>query len=439
MQAVGPASAARNGDRAGHNSASDTRARIGWTRVGSALVIASLASLAVLWLGYEAWRFLARPLRLGSIAIHPGAIDLVILHDMVVDWWRGAPVYAGPNGRVNNYPPASMVALAPIYGWRSETVTIAVWLATYVAALIALTALLAREPLARPGAERLIAVLVVVATYPAGATLGNGQVSVHVLLASVAALLLMRDRPPSWPRDAAAAALLLFALAKPTLAGPLALVAAVLPGGVRVAVLTGVGYLGLTVAASAAQVESLASLLGQFVARGSSLAKRGGESNLHRLLGDAGLGEWMLPASFAAAALFALVVVRCRRADPWILIGIAAVVARFWAYHRWYDDLLILPTVVALSRIALAGSARRGDRAWARTLGVAAVLLLLAPGGLYLLPAPWNTFYRMMQVGVWLAAAAFLTWIAWHDAGGTAHARGGHAGAAPHAASDGSV
>jgi hypothetical protein len=36
----------------------------------------------------------------------------------------------------------------------------------------------------------------------------------------------------------------------------------------------------------------------------------------------------------------------------WLLLGVTALVARFWTYHRWYDDLLILLPMIALFRIA---------------------------------------------------------------------------------------
>lgn len=377
------------------------------------VALALLALLATAWLGYEAYRFLARPTRIGPLAIHPGALDLVMLHEMVVDWWRGAPVYSGPKAALNNYPPASMIALAPIYGWPSEPVTVTVWLVTFVAAVVALSARLARECGARTGFERLAAALVVVATYPVGATLGNGQIGVHILLALVTALLLLRDRAPSWRRDTVVAGLFVFTLAKPTLAGPLVLVALVLPGGVRAFVLAAAGYVGLTCAASAVREEEFISLLGQFFARGWSQAMRGGESNLHRLLASADLVEWMPHASIAAVALLTLYLLRCRRAEPWALIGVAAVVARFWTYHRWYDDTLILLPLVALGRIAFDESAAYRDRAAARVLGVATVLLLLAPGGLYLLPSPWNIGYRYGQIALWIADAAFLAWLGW--------------------------
>ncbi len=407
------ASDLRDGAREDHATAIGRRARAIAAQSWPTIAIVALAMLAIAWLGYEAYRFLARPQRIGSVAIHPGALDLVMLHDMVVDWWRGVPVYSGPRAALNNYPPESMIAFAPIYGWSSESVTVAVWLTTFVAVAVALSARLARESGAPPGAARTAAALLVVATYPVGANLGNGQVGVHILLATVAALMLVRDHAPSWQRDSAAAALLLFGLAKPTIAGPLALVALVLPGGVRVFALAAAGYVGLTCAASAAREEDLLSLLGEFLARGWSQAIRGGESNLHRLLADAGLVDWMAPASIAMVALLALFLARCRRAEPWALIGVAALVARFWSYHRWYDDLLILLMLVALARIAFDASAPRADRRRARGLGVAIAILLLAPGGLYLLPAPWNVAYRYLQIGAWIAGAAFLGTRAW--------------------------
>ena len=49
-------------------------------------------------------------------------------------------------------------------------------------------------------------------------------------------------------------------------------------------------------------------------------------------------------------------------------------------------------------------------------LGVATVLLLLAPGGLYLLPSPWNIGYRYGQIALWIADAAFLAWLGWRGA-----------------------
>jgi hypothetical protein len=74
----------------------------------------------------------------------------------------------------------------------------------------------------------------------------------------------------------------------------------------------------------------------------------------------------------------------------------------------WYDDLLILLPMVALFRIAnqrapLAAADRLSGPLLAMT-----ILTLLAPGGLYLLPMPWNKLYVVLQTITWAAVLIFL-------------------------------
>ena len=82
--------------------------------------------------------------------------------------------------------------------------------------------------------------------------------------------------------------------------------------------------------------------------------------------------------------------------------------ARLWTYHRWYDDALILLPMVALFRIAKMGrSAEDADVTAGVLLGLTLVLMI-APGGLFLLPPPWSTVYVAAEVVVWLLALGFL-------------------------------
>jgi hypothetical protein len=74
-------------------------------------------------------------------------------------------------------------------------------------------------------------------------------------------------------------------------------------------------------------------------------------------------------------------------------------------YHAWYDDLLILIPLIALFRMAKEPSANHLAMQAGALLG-AGVLAMLAPGGLYLFPAPWNTVYTTAQVVVWSAMLA---------------------------------
>ena len=84
--------------------------------------------------------------------------------------------------------------------------------------------------------------------------------------------------------------------------------------------------------------------------------------------------------------------------------------ARFWTYHMWYDDLLVIIPMISLFRLAA------GDGLDARAKGVSVILLFLlilfslAPGGEYLFPSPWNIWYVNMQVGIWMAVLVFLVW-----------------------------
>jgi len=134
----------------------------------------------------------------------------------------------------------------------------------------------------------------------------------------------------------------------------------------------------------------------------------GNVANLHVWLGSLGLKEWILPTSLALLLALGLWSYRYRHIDIWILMGVTSYVARLWTYHRWYDDALILLPMVTLFRIAKRGpSENAGDVVAGVLLGVT-LLLMLAPGGLFLLPPPWNTVYVFGQVIVWIVTLVFL-------------------------------
>ena len=132
------------------------------------------------------------------------------------------------------------------------------------------------------------------------------------------------------------------------------------------------------------------------------ISGHGNASNLHVWLGMLGLREWILPASLLVWLVLGFWIHRQRDGDLWALLGVAAIVACFWTYHRWYDDVLLLLPMVALFRMAKRGSAVAGG-----LLG-AAILLSLAPGGLFLLPPPFNTAYVVGQTGLWMVTLLFL-------------------------------
>jgi hypothetical protein len=390
------------------------RTRALWRRHGDALLGAAvivMTVLAVLWLGYEVYRLYWQPKTLFGVAIHRGAIDLKILNSTVIGWFDGAT-------HIDNvaihyvYPPASYPMFAPLLGWRSLPPAFIAWT---IAALIAIGAWMHRmvhDSGAQTSRERAFIALLPLATYPTGAVIGNGQVTLFVIAALLAGLHLLHTREPGWKRDLAASLLILFALTKPSVAAPFFLIALFSHGGLRVAVFVCVAYAALTLYAASFRPASLVEVIRQFLTSASEAAVQYGEANIHILLADLGLAAWAAPASLAIIAVLAWWIWRHRHVDLWLLIGVTAIVARFWTYHRWYDDVLIVLPVLALFRYAKRGDAEDSLDVVAGALAGVTLLFLLAPGGLYLLPAPWNRIYVDVQVLIWLSDLVFLMIVA---------------------------
>jgi len=354
-----------------------------------------MGSVALVWLGYEAWRLLWQQ-------GYWGAIDLRTYHGLIHDWFAGRPVYREVRNAV--HPPATYVILWPFLGWVSLTLARSVWAVTTVAALSWLVCLVVRESRANTPLERVFVTLMPLSMYATGATIGNGQLIIHFLPALLCGLLLLYSRPSGWHTDLSAAFLMLLTFVKPTVSVPFFWIV-LFAFGVRPAVLVALGYVGLTLFAVSFQDSSPATLLRELLAQ-PSLGQRG-QANLQAWLANLGLKEWAFPAAALLLATLGLWTYIHRHADFWLLLGVTALAARLWTYHRWYDDLLILLPMVALFRIAKTG-ASDGSDILAGVLLAITVLAMLAPGGLYLFPSPWNTIYLTGQVVVWFAVLFFL-------------------------------
>jgi hypothetical protein len=263
--------------------------------------------------------------------------------------------------------------------------------------------------------ERVLLAIVPFAMYASGATIGNGQLGVHILPLLIAGCVLLRHPAPGWRIDIAAAVLLLGALAKPSLSAPFLWLALCVPRSLRPALLIGAGYVLATVFAASFQDAGVLDLLGAALSRQSQTAVRDGPgnvANLHIWLSHAGRGAWIGPASLLTFGMMGVWTWRHRNVDLWLLIGVAGYVSRLWSYHRWYDDGLILLPMVALFRLTRTDGVDPGRRLAAGMLFAATLLTSLAPGGLFLLPPPWNLRYVNAQVVVWTAGLAFLLWTA---------------------------
>jgi len=337
-------------------------------------------------------------------------IDLRIFYRLVDAWFAGQPVVGSA------YPPASFVLLWPLLGWLDLQGTRWLWAATTIAALAWLAVLLARQARADSGPERVAWMLLPLAAYATSATIGNGQLGIHVLAPLLGGLVMLRERPASWTTDLAAAAMVIFALVKPSISAPFFWIVLLCLARIRPAALVVGGYAALTALAvllnSGGQVDT-APILQRSVESGveglavGSAELGGGFATINDPLTALGLERWNAVASLVVLALLGLWLFRHRRADPWLLLGVTALVARFWAYHRLHDDVLIFVPLVTLGRLAREddGSVRSVS---ARALLVVLWLSTLVPAGLLFAPWPWDLAFEVAQAAIWAVVLVYL-------------------------------
>ena len=392
------------------------RLRAWWDRWGAALLVlaAALMLAAALWrLANEVPRLLFDPAE---------AVDLRLRLREVQRWVAGLPVY-GDIER-GDYPPASYILLWPLLGWLPAGGARWLWAATTVVALAWLAAILVRESNARMMPQRLVVLLLPFSIYASSATIRVGQLTNHVLPILLAGILALegaqrnesrtrasasrrreqasRAEADAW-RDTGAAALLVAALVKPTLSAPFFWIVCFRPGRLRPIVLVTAGYAALTLIAASFQGGGLDAIFG-WLGEGSTVLQ--GHANIHKWLALAGRRSWMLPVSLVLLLGLGAWVYRHRDADLWILLGVSALIARFWIHHRLYDDLLVLIPAITLFR--LARSEAGADGVIAGLLFAATWATLYAPASLLRYPAPVSTAMELGQAAVWLAVLVFL-------------------------------
>ena len=338
-----------------------------------------------------------------------GAIDLKMRYREVHSWFTGIPIYVELGYAV--YPPASYCILWPLLGWLPLMQARLLWGAFILVMLGWLIYLLVRESHARVDIERVFIALLVPSGYAANVAIGNGQNIIYTLPALITGMLLIRKEGKLY-QDLLGAALILITLVSPTIAAPFFWLVLFVPGRLRPAVLVVLGYVVLTVLAWSFQEGSLVSLIrawleiGERGARAGSVA--GGYSNVHSFLTPLELRAWNRIASLVILGVLGIWIYRNRRVDIWLLIGVSAIAARLWTYHRNYDDLLIILPAIALFRIAKSGQTADGSDIIAGGLLVVTWAFMLSPIRLLKSHPPLYQFTHNLQLILWLVILLFL-------------------------------
>jgi hypothetical protein len=349
------------------------------------------------------------------VVVPEAAIDLLIRYDEVRRWFAGEWIYGDSHSA--NYPPGTYTLLWPLLGWLPETPMRALYGLSTAAALATIGALAVRVSGAeRMGEKAFMAVFIL----PLGATqitVFIGQLGLHVTAAlmGAAAILLEPDRQGrgqgTWGADVAAAALLTFALVKPTLAIPAVLAILILAGRARLVLLVGALYLAITYVAAVFQDRPVLALLLDWLGREDIMNLALGSVNVYLWLHWSGIDGSMLAASVVMLGAFGLWAWRYRHVAPFHVLGVSAIVSRLWIHHRAFDDVVLVVVAVVLFRIA--------REAWGRGREATVAVLLL--GAIYALGhAPYAylsgerpVLWLVTEVGrtvAWLAALGFLVW-----------------------------
>ena len=305
-----------------------------------------------------------------------GAIDLRNMHRWIGIWFSGQSLFESSRGAAL-YPPATYLMLWPLLGWTSFQEARWLWAILSVVALIVVSFFVVRISGAKTPAEKIFAVLLFLSINGTGVAIGNGQLILLILPALLGAVLLIERNDENVSRDVIAGGLMAWILVKPSVALPFIWIFLFRNKHWRAVVMAVVIYTVLTFASAAVQKDDLPVLLQAMFHRATvATTSFPGTRNLHAVLTTFGRPEWMTFSSVVVFFGLGLWIFFHRRADLWVLTGVAALVARMWTYHRVYDDALIMLAEVALWRIARASAAPK-ERAAAEILIASNALVML--------------------------------------------------------------
>jgi hypothetical protein len=375
-----------------------------WWRARAAVIsrvaIVVLSLLAIAKIGDELVRL--------TLSTGPtGAIDLKLRYQEVALWFAGRPVYGGV-GRIT-YPPAAYVLLWPFMGWLDVEGARWLWAVTSLLALVWLAAvsLSAAADATTTRRDRLLVVVMMLSLNAVGVTIGNGQLILHILPALLVAILWMTRADGAGWSDALAGVCLIAAAAKPTIAGPFLWVALFTSRRWLPIVLAGAGYGALTWLAATFQAGSVVGLVRDWLAQNRPDIA-GGYGDIQSALVHMGLVAAATPAAIVVFGVYGIWAYRHRRADIWVQLGVAGLVARLWAYHRVYDDVLIVVPMLALLRLARLGRTDNGRDLIAGIVLALGIVAMALPARLETSAAPWPWVFVGAHVVLWLAMLVVL-------------------------------
>lgn len=373
--------------------------------------------------------------RLLTSETYSGAIDLKTFLIAVRLWFSGLPTYGDLPSAV--YPPASYLMLWPFLGWTSSIAMARVlWAVTTLPALAWLIYISVKQSGAKSWQMQTLIMLLPI-FYATRTGIGNGQLMTHLMPLLMASLLMFQKSKGL--KLLLVAAMFVGALIKPNVAAPFFWIVlfAYKKQKYWPALYVILGYGLLTLIAASFQDGSAISLMQQWFSRAEIGAEVGAQSggyanpnsflsyletatdlNQYPLLRHIGDFEMNTPLTLSILFILGAWVFWHRGVELWLLIGVCAIVARLWTYHRIYDDLLILlPTIAAFRVFKQTSHPVEG----ATLKGKIACLVFILAYIAGVIPANWLTdnpveeLLKMFQTLTWFLLLGFLGVCTWTD------------------------
>ena len=171
------------------------------------------------------------------------------------------------------------------------------------------------------------------------------------------------------------------------------------------------GYIGISLISGSFQESGIVALMQDWLASSREILMHDAilwsHGNLHSLLATFGLERWTPVSSLIALAASGIWMYFHKKADIWLLIGVAGCVSKFYTYHGWYDDAILALPMVCLFRMSkddVLGSTYCG---YAGFLLVLSLAVMITPGGAFFVPPLWVMVFVALQSFVFLTILGF--------------------------------
>ena len=335
------------------------------------------------------------------------ATDLYHRYDQVRYWFSGQSFY---DGKSSTYPPASQLILWPLLGWLPFQKVRWIWAILISLAMAWLINIAIKASHCQSKHDRLLVALLLFSMAASGVAIRGGQLILVLLPLLVSAILCFKREGSYLSTDITATALVIVSLVKPSVTAPFLTLICFLPGKWRPIILVISGYLALSLLALSFQQTSIGTQVsgwgGEVAAAGAGRGQ--GYNNLRMWMATIGLKEYSHALSFMCIIVLGFWVKRYRQCDVWILLGVVAIFARFWTYHRIYDNVLLFLPAISLFKIVNENRTHSHTRLLASSLLAMNTIVMLIPLSIISKNAPWGSISKTAQALTWLGILIFL-------------------------------